>query len=67
MVLRIDPPLPVETPKGAALAHFLLDYGVEYDVMFICFINETGECWTFRGPEVRAVENETMGRKRREE
>jgi hypothetical protein len=62
VILRLDPPLPLVTPKGPALAYFLIDYGLDYDLMFVCFIDETRECWTFRGPEIRAVENLTMGR-----
>jgi hypothetical protein len=63
MLLQLDPPLPVDTPKGKGLAHVLIDYGVDYDLLFVVFIDETGECWTFRNPEIRGVENLTMGRK----
>jgi hypothetical protein len=62
VILRLDPPLPLSTPKGPALAYFLIDYGLDYDLMFVCFIDATRECWTFRSPEIRAVENLTMGR-----
>jgi hypothetical protein len=62
MILRLDPPLPLITPKGSALAYFLIDYGLDYDLMFVCFLDEGGECWTFRGPQVRAVANYSAGR-----
>lgn len=61
-MLRIDPPLPILTPKGPGLAHFLLDYGVEHHLQWVVFQDETGECWTWQNPDVRAQPNITMGR-----
>jgi len=52
------------TPRGPALAYFLIDYGLDYDLMFVCFLDSNGECWTFKGPEIRAVENLTWGRRK---
>lgn len=62
MITRIDPPLPVETPKGKGLAHFLIDYGIENNFYWIVFINETGECWTYPNPLIRMEKNITLGR-----
>ena len=64
MIIQIDPALPVETPKGKALAHFLIDYGPEHDLIWVVF-QENGECWSWRNQEVRADENITFGRKLR--
>ena len=61
-MLRLDPPIPIVTPKGKALAHVLIDYGVEHHVMWLCFIDETGECWTYDNTQIRAQENVTYGR-----
>lgn len=61
MMLQLDPPLPVETPKGKALAHVMIDPGVEHDLLWVCF-QDDGECWTWRNPEIRAQKNITMGR-----
>jgi hypothetical protein len=61
MIHRIDPPLPLDTPRGKAFAHFLLDYGTEHNLMWICFLREDGACWTFPNPEVRLAKNDTMG------
>ena len=63
MILQLNPPLPIKTPKGMALAHFITDYGPEIDLMWTAFIDETGECWTFSNREIRAQNNVTMGRK----
>lgn len=59
---RLDPPLPLTTPKGPAMAHFIIDYGIEHHLLWVTFIDSTGECWTFRNPEIRLAKNETMGR-----
>ena len=61
MILQLNPPLPVMTPKGEALAHILIDYGAEHDLLWVTF-QDTGECWTWRNPEIRAMKNITMGR-----
>jgi hypothetical protein len=62
-MLQLDPPIPLTTPKGEALAHFLIDYGVEYDLLWVCFQGETGECWTWSNPDIRGPKNITFDRK----
>lgn len=61
MMLQLDPPLPMMTPKGEALAHVLIDYGAEHDLLWVTF-QDSGECWTWRNSEIRAMKNITMGR-----
>jgi hypothetical protein len=61
-LIQINPPLPLTTPKGEALAHFIIDYGAEHDLIWVCFQNDTGECWSWSNKDVRAVKNVTMGR-----
>jgi hypothetical protein len=62
MLLQLNPPLPVITPYGKSIAHVLIDYGIEHDLLFVCFQNDTGECWTWSNKEIRADENITIGR-----
>lgn len=62
MITRIDPPMPIMTPKGRALAHFLIDYGPEHDLMWVCFQDDTGESWTWENAQIRARVNQTLGR-----
>ena len=62
MITRLNPPIPIMTPKGRALAHFLLDYGPENDLMWVCFQDDTGECWTWENADIRARVNKTLGR-----
>jgi hypothetical protein len=61
-ILQLSPPIPMESPKGDGLAYALIDYGVDYDLMWVVAITETGEIWTFKNPEVRAIKNITIGR-----
>lgn len=62
MITQLNPPLPLETPKGKAYAHFVIDYGLEYDLIWVCFLDENGECWSFENPEIRIQKNLTVGR-----
>jgi len=62
MIVQLNPPIPLQTPRGNGLAHFLIDYGIEHNLMWVIFINETGECWTYQNSEIRAEKNITIGR-----
>ena len=61
-MLQLDPPIPLDTPKGKALAHFLVDYGSEHHWLWVVFMDDTGECWTFENTQIRAQHNPTFGR-----
>jgi hypothetical protein len=56
------PPIPVITPKGDGYAHLLIDYGPEYNLLWVCFLDDSGECWTYDNTQIRAQKNITMGR-----
>lgn len=62
MILQLNPPLPMITPKGKALAHFLIDYGIESDIMWVCFQDDSGECWTWNNKDIRIQKNISLGR-----
>jgi hypothetical protein len=61
MMLQLNPPIPVNTPKGPAMAQVMIDYGPDYDLIWVCF-QDTGECWSWRNQEIRAEKNITLGR-----
>ena len=61
MILQLEPTVPLDTPKGRADAHFLIDYGSQQHLLWVCFIRETGECWTYQNPLVRLEANPTEG------
>jgi hypothetical protein len=62
MIVQLNPPIPLDTPKGSAIAHFIIDYGVEYNLMWVCFNDADGECWTWDNSKVRATKNITVDR-----
>lgn len=62
MIQQLNPPIPLSTPKGDGLAWAIIDYGTEFNLMWIVAIDETGEIWTFQNPDVRALKNISMGR-----
>jgi hypothetical protein len=62
MMIQLNPPIPVDTPKGKGFAYFLLDYSQDHDLCWVTFMDESRECWTFRNPEIRIQANITLGR-----
>lgn len=64
MITQLNPPLPLHTAKGEGWAHFVIDYGPEYDLVWVVFMDKDGACWTVPNPEVRMQFNWTMGRRK---
>lgn len=62
MILQLNPPLPLNTPKGKAWAHMVIDYSQEHDLQWVCFIDATGECWTYGNSAITIQNNITLGR-----
>lgn len=62
LLTQLNPPLPLLTPKGKAWAHLVIDYGPEADLMWVCFQDEDGACWTWCNRDVRIQPNATLGR-----
>lgn len=62
MILQLNPPLPVITPKGLGIAHMVIDYGPEHNLFWVVFLDTTGECWTYSNPDIRAQKNITLKR-----
>jgi len=52
-VTQLNPPIPVITPKGYAIAYFLVDYGPGSDLIWICFQKEKGEILSWENSDVR--------------
>lgn len=60
-MLQLNPPLPVDTPKGPAYAHLVTDYSQEHYLLFTCFLMETGDCWLFPNRDVKIQQNVSLG------
>ena len=67
MLTQLNPPLPLETSKGAGWAHFVIDYGPEAALLWVVFMDADGACWTVPNAEVRMSFNWTMGRRKPED
>ncbi len=63
MILQLSPIIPMITPMGPGMAHFLIDYGEEHNLCFVIFQDDTGECWTWQNKDIRIQNNITFGRK----
>lgn len=64
MIIQLNPPLPLITPKGNGLAHFLIDYGIEHDLIWVVFQDDTGECWSWLNRDIKIQSNITLNRKK---
>lgn len=62
MLTQLNPPLPLESPMGRCWAHAVIDYSQEHNLLWVVFLDESGECWTFSNKDVRLQPNATMGR-----
>ena len=66
MITQLNPPLPLHTSKGPGMAHFVIDYGPETDLLWVVFMDKDGSCWSVPNPEVRMHFNWSMGRRKPE-
>lgn len=64
MSTQLNPPLPLDTPKGTDWAHFVIDYGPEADLLWVVFMDSDGACWSVPNPEIRMHFNRSMGRRK---
>ena len=61
-MLQLNPQIPVVTPKGNGWAFFLIDRSQEHDLEWVVFIDNNGECWTFKNSDIRIQKNYTFHR-----
>jgi hypothetical protein len=62
MIILSQLPIMHRSPKGSGIAHMVIDYGPEHNLMWVVFIDATGECWTYPNMDIRAQKNITLGR-----
>jgi hypothetical protein len=67
VILQLNPPIPLETAKGAGWAHLVIDYGPESALLWVVFMDADGACWTVPNADVRMGWNWTMGRRKPED
>lgn len=65
-LLQLDPPILVLIKQRNAwakdMAHILIDYGMEYDLLWVVFADDSRECWTVSNKNIRAQANITAER-----
>lgn len=55
-MMRLDPPIPLETEKGFGYAHFLFDYGLESSLLWGVAL-ENGQFWQIPNEKIRFCKN----------
>ncbi|WP_118858490.1 hypothetical protein [Sphingomonas mesophila] len=60
---QLDPPLPVHVvDRGKGCAFAVIDYGQEFDLLWVTAMDDGGEIWCVPNPKVRMQANWSMGR-----
>ena len=60
---QLDPPLPMTVlDRGDGYAIAVIDYGQEFDLLWVVALNDSGEIWCAPNPKVRMQANWSMGR-----
>lgn len=62
MFVQLNPPLPLITPMGPGWAHGVIDYSQEHHLLWVTFLDGSGECWCVPNREVRLAPNWSFGR-----
>ena len=57
MMLQLKPTIWMTTPKGVGLAHFVIDYGEEHDLLWVVADDATGQIWTWPNTDVCLIKN----------
>ena len=63
MITQLRDPIHVITPRGKGWCHFLLDYGVNADVIWGTVLDNGGECWWCPNHLIRVSGNWSIGQK----
>lgn len=63
MILQCNPSIPVEViGKGTGETLFLIDYGAEWNLLWVVGLDSTGEIWTVPNSDIRLIKNYSLGR-----
>tara|TARA_Y100001938_G_C8028046_1_gene399090 strand:+ start:685 stop:915 length:231 start_codon:yes stop_codon:yes gene_type:complete len=61
MIHRITPPIHVKTPLGNGWALFLIDYGHDWNTVWVVNLFESGKVKHFDANDIRITGNPTWG------
>jgi hypothetical protein len=63
---QLSPPIPLTVAdRGDGYAIAVIDYGQEFDLLWVVALNDSGEIWSAPNPQVRLQGNWSMGRTRK--
>jgi len=63
---QLDPPLPLHVvDRGNGTAVAVIDYGPEFDLLWVVGFDDGGEIWCVPNPQVRLQANWSMGRSKK--
>jgi hypothetical protein len=64
MMVQLNPSIPVKIHSRGAegMAIGWIDYGPEYDLLWVVIENKTKECWCVSNKDIRFGSNITYGR-----
>ena len=64
---QLDPPLPLHVvDRGSGFAIAVIDYGQEFDLLWVVGMDDGGEIWCVPNPQVRLQANWSMGRAKKD-
>ena len=60
---QLTPPIPVHVvDRGSGHAFAVIDYGSEFDLLWVTGMDDGGEIWCVPNPQIRLQANWSMGR-----
>ncbi|MCY7281041.1 MAG: hypothetical protein LH610_09145 [Sphingomonas bacterium] len=63
---QLAPPLPMHVvDRGSGYAVAVIDYGQEFDLLWVVAMDDGGEVWCVPNPQVRMQANWSMGRSKK--
>jgi len=63
---QLDPPIPLHVvDRGSGFAIAVIDYGQEFDLLWVVGMDDGGELWCVPNSQVRLQTNYSMGRQKK--
>jgi len=63
MFTQLEPPIPMDTPKGRGYAIGVIDYGLEHGLLWVVGMDDSREIWCVPNAEARMQSNWSAGRR----
>jgi len=60
-MIQLNPPIPVRTPLGDGWAHIVIDYGPEFNTVWVVALHDMGTIKHFDSNDLRVDGNPTFG------